>query len=594
MHPEHMKLLKTAQALERAGNHSGAAEAYQRFLMQEPRHIDAWSDFAGQLLTLGQFKDAQTACETALALDPKHLSLRINMGAAYLQQELLEEAEIHFRAAVMADPGRMDAQLFLADCLLQKRQVMAARRVLESASRPGVMAGRYSILTPQLAQLWARSAGDMLSLQRVAVAEEACNTALRFDPRNLSALQCLGSIRLAQGRQEEGLHLFNQLITRHPDEPDLRPFLISALLRKGDFAQADTEATLAIKDQPKSFRLHKVLAGLFYSFGHWAGFVAEVARFRLVDPGSPSLDFEASFVDLLFGRMPEGWEGYEARLRVPENLRPQRTFEQPTWGGEPFPTKTLLVWAEQGLGDTLMATRYLPQVKALGGKVILEAQPSLCSVAATCAGSDEVVPSGEALPRFDLQISLMSLPWVFRTDLSTIPDKVPYLDVPAEVPNREALLQRLRAAGESTRIGVVWAGSPGHARDTERSLPMETLAPLAELPGVVWYSFQLDRPEVPPLTNLIALGPFLGTFSDTAYALSGMDLLITVDTSIAHLAGAMGIPTLLLLAFAPDFRWLLGRDDSPWYPSVRLYRQPTYGDWESVIRQVVTDLTQDA
>ncbi len=594
MRPDHMKLLKKARSLDRAGDHASAAEAYRLFLLEDPRHVEAWSEYIGQLLALDQFKQAQDACESALALEPQNPAVRTNLGGLLLRQGLLEEAEDHFRAVVKAAPGRMNAQLFLADCLLQKRKIMAARRILESASRPGAMEGGYALLKPELAQLWARFAADMLNLQRIAAAEDACNTALRFDASNFTAQRCLGSVRLAQGRPEEGARIFKQLMTRHPEEPDLRLFLISALLRKGDLTLADVEIDMAIQEQPTSFRLHKMLAGLFYSFGRWAAFEAEVARFRVVDPGSAYLNFEASFVDLLFGRMPKGWDGYEARLEVPENLRPQRTFEQPAWNGEPFPGRSLLVWSEQGLGDTLMIARFLPQVKALGGRVILETQPSLAPLAATCSGPDEVVRRGDSLPPFDLQVSLMSLPWVFRTDLSSIPDNVPYLDVPAEVPNREPLLQRLKAAGESTRIGVVWAGSPGHARDTERSLPMEALAPLADLPGVVWYSFQLDRPEVPPLPNLIALGPFLSSFSDTAYALSGMDLLITVDTSTAHLAGAMGIPTLLLLSFQPDFRWLLDRDDSPWYPSLRLYRQPAYGDWGAVIQRVASELSQDA
>ena len=198
------------------------------------------------------------------------------------------------------------------------------------------------------------------------------------------------------------------------------------------------------------------------------------------------------------------------------------------------------------------------------------------------------------MPPFDLQASLLSLPWIFRTDLSSIPAMVPYLNVPEEIPNRKALLERLAGTQGYTRIGLVWAGRPEHGRDFERSLPASALAPLAALSEVAWFSFQLGRPEVPALPNLFSLAPFLSDFSDTAYALSGMDLLITVDTSVAHLAGALGIPTLLLLPFQPDFRWMLRREDSPWYPTLRLYRQPAYGDWESVIRQVVSDLTQNS
>ena len=295
----------------------------------------------------------------------------------------------------------------------------------------------------------------------------------------------------------------------------------------------------------------------------------------------------------MFGNMPVGWERYEARLKVPGELRLQeRGFAQPAWQGEPFHGKTLLLWAEQGLGDALMFIRYLPLVKALGGRVFLETWPTLMGVAATCAGVDSLVPKGAPAPQFDLQASLLSLPWIFRTDLSSIPAEVPYLNVPDDVPHRQPLLERLASASESTRIGLVWAGSPGHVRDFERSVPVAALAPLAALSGVTWFSFQLGKLEIPLLPNLISLAPFLKNFSDTAYALSGMDLLITVDTAVAHLAGALGIPTLLLLSFQPDFRWLLDRNDSPWYPTVRLYRQSAYGDWGSVIQQVLQELTE--
>ena len=335
------------------------------------------------------------------------------------------------------------------------------------------------------------------------------------------------------------------------------------------------------------------MTGIYYNLGLWAEFKAEIARFWKVDPGSAYLDFEQSLMDLLFGNMPQGWERYEARLQVAEELRLKEwTFSQSAWQGEPFVGKTLLLWAEQGLGDALMFIRYLPLVKALGGRVLLETWPALIEVSETCQGADLVIPMGAPRPPFDLQASLLSLPWLFRTDLASIPADVPYLDVPDEIPSRAALLERLALAQGDTRIGLVWAGSPGHVRDVERSIPVSTLAPLADLAGVAWFSFQLGRQELPPLPNLVSLAPFLKNFSDTAYALSGMDLLITVDTAVAHLAGAMGIPTLLLLPFQPDFRWLLERDDSPWYPSLRLYRQPAYGDWASVLRQVVTDLTQ--
>ena len=593
-----MKLLKKARSLDRAGDHAGAAKAYSTFLALEPKQSGVWADYAGQLVQLGRSDEALAACHTALELAPRCLSARNNLGCILMWRDQLDEADQQFRTVLTADRKRLDARLNLAECLLKKKDRPGTRKTLEEAG--AVLSSTFPHLSVRHATQWADLGHALLEARDFRGAADACNQALQIDPTNLVAKVKLGAIRMAEGALEDAEAHFRHLIAKHPDRTDVRLLLINCLARKGDYGHCDREIAEVQHLAPRSFEVHTSVTATCFAHGRWDGFRAEVARYRALNvqthPGlDPQnfLDLEEGFMDLLFGDMPKGWQRYEARLKLPKALRPKRTFDQPPWDGASFQGKTLLVWAEQGLGDTLMFLRYLPQVKALGGRVIVETQPSLVTVAATCSGSDEVVPKGETLPLFDLQVSLMSLPRVFRTDLRSIPDSVPYLNIPREVPNREAILRRLEAARESTRIGVVWAGSPGHVRDIERSLPMDALAPLADLPGVVWYNFQLDRREAPPLPNLIALGPLLSSFADTAYALSGMDLLITVDTSIAHLAGALGIPTLLLLSFTPDFRWLLGREDSPWYPSVRLYRQATYGDWASVIQKVGADLCQE-
>ena len=441
---------------------------------------------------------------------------------------------------------------------------------------------------------WSDYAGKLLTLGRLNEAEEACTTALQLDPINFRAKANLGSIQMMQGNLVEAEVHFRELVAGHPTDEKARLLWITCLTWMGDSASASREIAAVLQREPESFLVHKSVMGPYYSLGLWNEYRAEVERFRGVDSNSAYVDYEASFVDLLFGNLRQGWERFEARLKVSSTLRPQRIFAAPTWNGESFTGKTLLVWAEQGLGDTFMFVRYLPLVKALGGRVLLETQPALTAVAATCKGVDLVISQGVALPPFDLQVSLMSLPWVFQTGLDSIPAEVPYLGVPKAVAHRHELLEKLGAGQGGTRIGLVWAGGPSHARDLERSLPGGALAPLAALPGVSWFSLQVGRQDVPPLPGLVSMEPLLQSFSDTAFALDSMDLLITVDTSVAHLAGAMGIPTLLLLAWQPDYRWLLDRADSPWYPTLRLYRQPAYGDWEGVIQQVVTELTQDA
>jgi hypothetical protein len=203
---------------------------------------------------------------------------------------------------------------------------------------------------------------------------------------------------------------------------------------------------------------------------------------------------------------------------------------------------------------------------------------------------DQVVPHLGSLPPYDLQAPLLSLPSIFKTDLDHIPADIPYLDLPERVPNRQSLARILAASHGKVRIGIVWAGSSTHGKDEERSIPVDALAPLGDLPGVAWHSFQMEPGPAAPLPGIVPLAPLLANFSDTAYALSGMDLVITVDTALAHLAGALGMPTLLMLPFVPDFRWLLERSDSPWYPTMRIYRQSVPGDWGSVIQRVARDL----
>lgn len=589
---KHLKLLQKAQVLDLAGNAPKAAAAYRDFLKKAPMHAAAWADYGGQLLKLGNLKEALKACETAVSVDPGLLSARINLGSVLMQRGHLDDAEIQFRTALEIDPGRVDAQLFLAVCLLDKKDLSEAWRVLEATNKSSSLDGDYSELGPQFAELWAKLGEALFETQQFETSEEACHQALRIEPSNLTAQAYLGSVRMALGDLQGAAGLFRQLVADHPHEIRARLLLITCLARTGDPSLTCSEIAKALLQAPRSFLVHRSVMGPYYSLGCWAEYRAEIERFRKVEPGLAYLDYEQSFVDLLFGDLLHGWERFEARLDVPDSLRPQKTLQEPAWRGEAFAGKTLLLWAEQGLGDTLMCLRYLPMVKALGGRILLEAQAAVLEVASTCQGLDGVIPEGELRPPFDLQASILSLPRIFRTELSTIPDTVPYVRVPADVPHRRDLQELLAPVRECTRIGLVWAGNPAHARDHERSIPASALAPLAALPGVAWFSLQLGTQELPPLPDLVSLAPFLGDFADTAYSLSKLDLLISVDTSVAHLAGAMGVPTLLLLTHQPDYRWMLNRDDSPWYPTLRLYRQPRYGDWEAVLHQVVADLTR--
>jgi hypothetical protein len=461
----------------------------------------------------------------------------------------------------------------------------------QSGRRDQALAALRALLEaePRCAEGWTDLGGLLLLQGRREEAEQCCARALREDRGCRTATLVLACSLMGSGHLDEAERLCRGALARDPGSLDALLALGKCLIKKGDLAQARTVLQRAGELGPGGRGLSRVLQALFAAQDDWAERRRDLER-ALPHYSSQQHDYEEASLCLLHGEFDRGWELYESRHGLPGSNSPVRHFSQPAWNGEAFPDRTLLLHWEQGLGDTLMFVRYASRVKRLGGRVLLLAQPSLADLVATCPGVDQVIVHLADLPSFDLQSPLLSLPRVFRTSLDSIPAEIPYLDVPGQVPNRQAIAAVLAAAHGRTRLGIAWAGSPTHTRDKQRSLPVDALAPLGALSGVAWYSFQKDQEPPASLPGVFPLAPLLGNFSDTAYALSGMDLVLAADTALAHLAGAMGIPTLLLLPYAPDFRWLLGRDDSPWYPSMRLFRQPRPEDWSAVIRMVLRKL----
>jgi tetratricopeptide (TPR) repeat protein len=295
---------------------------------------------------------------------------------------------------------------------------------------------------------------------------------------------------------------------------------------------------------------------------------------------------------LLLGHYNDGFKAYEWRQRTPH--KPLQ-FTQPQWHGESIADKTILLHAEQGFGDTLQMLRYLPLVKSRAARVILVLHglhSAIDPLLEALADGITVLEPGASIPPFDVHCSLMSLPLAFRTEIDTVPAPIPYLTAPAD---RLAVWRHRLPASAAPRIGLAWAGSPTNANDRHRSIALERLAPLFDVAGVSWVSLQQKyRPG-----DLSALSRFpieriddaLADFGDTAAAIGQCDLVISVDTSIAHLAGGLGKPVWVLLPHVPDWRWLLDRADSPWYPTARLFRQGRIGDWDGVIADVGKELT---
>ncbi len=322
--------------------------------------------------------------------------------------------------------------------------------------------------------------------------------------------------------------------------------------------------------------------------------MASYRKALTIEPDYAPAHWNESLCRLLIGDFERGWKKYEWRWKCDQDLLATRNFSQPLWlGREDLTGKTILLHAEQGLGDTIQFARYAQAVAQKCAKVILEVQPSLRSLLSEISGAYKVLSRGEPLPEFDFHCPLLSLPLAFNTRLETIPATIPYLGARAAVVKRweDNLGKR-----DVPRVGIVWSGLSTNVNDHNRSIALSRLAALAG-PSVKLVSLQNevraeDEKALAANKQILHFGSELEDFSDTAALVSLMDLVVSVDTSVAHLAGALGKPVWILLPFAPDWRWLVDREDSPWYPTARLFRQPKIGDWDSVIDKVKQDLSK--
>jgi tetratricopeptide (TPR) repeat protein len=307
-----------------------------------------------------------------------------------------------------------------------------------------------------------------------------------------------------------------------------------------------------------------------------------------IAPDDSKAKYNQSLCRLLAGDFEAGWRQYEARWEIEQFLPFKRDFTQPQWLGEPcVKGRTILLHAEQGIGDTIQFCRYAPLVARLGARVFLEVPKPLVALLSQLDGLEQVFATGESPAAFDYHCPLMSLPRAFRTNVDSIPASMPYLFADGA---RVAVWQQRLGEQKKRRIGLVWSGNPGHRNDRNRSVPLSLFAKLLEN-DCEFVSLQKvlrdsDKMQLGAVANVRHFGELLTDFSDTAALLACMDMVITADTAVAHLAGAMEKPVWILVPFNPDWRWMINRGDTPWYPSARLFRQRKAGDWQNVLKEV--------
>ena len=400
----------------------------------------------------------------------------------------------------------------------------------------------------------------------------------------------LGAALAATGESDAALEAYSRAVVLDPKKPEKHYNLGNIYQSMGRLAEAETSYTNAIHLQPDYLDAINNLGSAVQALGRLEDAEICFRRGLTIDPESADVHWNLSLALLQKGEYEEGWREYEWRWKNPTFSTPRRDFEQPQWNGGDLDGKTILVHAEQGIGDTLKFVRYAPLVADRGGRVVLECRPPLRRLLETVAGVVSVVERGEAHPDFDCHVPLMSLPGIFETRLDSIPDQVPYLSVPEGVVADGRL-----AEDKAVKVGIVWAGSPTRQADSLRSCDLGSFQVLFDVPGITFYSLQVgerarELNQLDGGQTVVDLGSAFTDFADTAAAVDALDLVMSVDTAAAQLAGALAKPVWVALSFAGGYLWMQDREDSPWYPSLRLFRQPEWGDWASVFQRIRQEL----
>ncbi len=492
----------------------------------------------------GRLARAERLYKQILKARPDHLAARNNLGVALRAQGKLDESAACYRRVIEINPGYVHGHCNLGNVLAEQGRLDEAaacfRRALE--------------IDPECAE-GHDGLGGVFDREGKPDEAIACfRRGLEFHPDDESAYNNLGIIHMEQGRPDEAIAWYRRALEVKPDYPEAFNNLGNALKE-----QRNLDEAMACYD-----------------------------RALAIDPDYAEARFNRSLALLRAGRFEDGWVEHEWRWKRDNGAASRRDFTQPLWDGSRLDGRTILLHAEQGLGDTIHFIRYARSVAGRGGHTVVECHPMVARLLRDVAGIDELVKRGRELPPFDVHAPLLSLPMIFGTTLDTIPGDVGYVR-----PEKELVAQwGRRLSGLAGRtVGLCWQGNPDFKGDRWRSIPLGHFAALIDDPSSTFVNLHkgAGEPQIQECglaDRIVDYSPDVESLSDTAAIIENLDLVITSDTSVAHLAGAMGRPVWTLLQFNPDWRWMLDRDDTPWYPTMRLFRQETRGDWDGVMARV--------
>ena len=539
-------------ALKAQGKLVESIDCYQQALRLKPDSADVYCYLGAALHGLGKLDDAIANYQQALRLNPNDPVTHNNLGTALEGRGKLDEAVVCYRSAIRLTPDYYTAQNNLGTALLKLNDLDEAVASYREALR----------LKPDDAGAHNNLGAALEGQGKLDEAVASYQLAIRLKPNDAVAYNNLGNALQKQSKSADAVACYQQALRLKPD-------YVVAQSNLGTTLQRQNKLDDAIACYQQALRLKPDYADAHHNLGMaW----------------------------LQTGNLASGWSQYEWRIKV--NRLPE--FRQSKWDGSPLAGRRILILAEQGLGDTLQFIRYIPLVKARGGHVIVACQPPLMGLLKCVEEIDELIPQPTdlrpELPPFDVYSYLLSVPNLLGTTLDTIPHRVPYMLAD------ERFVERWRQElghGNELKVGIAWQGNRLNSCDRGRSIRLEEFEPLGQIQNVRLISLQKGdgSEQVRQLAWCLPVTDFTdrmddstGPFLDTAAMMMNLDLVITSDTSVAHLAGALGVPVWVALAYSPDWRWLLDRDDSPWYPTMRLFRQETTGDWAGVFRRIAREL----
>ena len=582
-YPDHIDtLLLLARIAHESRRTAEAIELLRKVVALRPSIPEARSNLGTLLAMTGNFDEAISEFHSALSLRPGDPAFHNNLGNAFRGKGDDASAIEQYRRAIAVRPDYADAHNNLAGLLgaagRHEQAIEGFRAVVHL--RPTDADAAYNL------------AKALSTAGKVDQAVPVFRRSIELRPDFLDAISELLIALGNKGAVQEATSLARRAVALRPDLAHTHNNLGWILQKQEQFEEAAAEYRRAIELRPQYAEARNNLGSVLFEAGRFHQAIEALQTALSFDPNHAAIASNIGIMLLTVGDFERGWPVYEARRRViPVSL--DNDTSKPRWDGPDLTGKTIVIQSEQGFGDSIQFARYIPMVAARGGRVILQCPPGLKRVFSTVAGAEQVLADHEPLPAFDVHTRLLSLPGIFHTDLHSIPANVPYLHPEPELV--EQWRHRIAAEPPALKVGLSWAGNPTHPQDHHRSIPLASFAPLAQAPGVRFYSLQKvdsarQAQSPPPGMKLTDWTADLRDFADTAALAQNLDLVITVDSAVAHLVGALGLRVWVLVQHIPDWRWLLERSDSPWYPTMRLFRQSKRYDWATTIAQVAGEL----